>query len=143
MIRNILSTLAGIAAAIVVIVLIEAAGHALYPPPVGLDFNNSVTLAAYIGAMPRPVFMFVLLAWMGGAFTGSAVAAMMARSRSCIYPLIITLTVLLAAVSNMLRIPHPMWFMVSAVVMIPLAGYLACALLARCAKSCIKTDVHR
>jgi hypothetical protein len=131
MIRNALVLLAGLIAAVVTVAAIEALGHAMYPPPAGLDFNDRARLTAYIETLPLPAFLFVLAAWAGGVLAGAGTVALLARKPSPFFIVIITGLVLLAAIANMLLLPHPLWFMLTALALIPAAGWLACRVAGR------------
>lgn len=125
MLRKLLATIAGLVIAVAIVALIETLGFALYPPPASLDFEGKEQLIRYIWALPVPVLLVVLAAWTVGAFAGSVTASILAWRRARMGCLIVTGFVLIAAVSNMLMVPHPAWFMVTAVIVILLAGYLA------------------
>lgn len=125
MIRKLLATIAGLMIAVGIVALIEAVGFALYPPTVGLDFDGKEQLVRYIKTFPMPILLFALLAWAAGTFAGSVTAMILAWRRARTGCLIVTGFVLIAAVSNMLMIPHPGWFMFTAVIVILASGYSA------------------
>lgn len=125
MIRKLLFTIAGLAIAVTVGASIQAIGLTLYPPVAGLDFDGKEQWFQYIKTLPVPVLIFALLAWMAGVYAGSVTATVFAWYRGRMGCLIVTGSVLIAAVNNMLMTPHPEWFMVATVISIPLAGYLA------------------
>jgi hypothetical protein len=128
MMRNALVLLAGLAAAAAAIAAIEALGHMIYPLPPGLNVHDRAQLTAYIETLPLPAFLFVLAAWAGGVFAGAGTVALLVKQPSPFYIVIITGLVLLGAIGNMLMLPHPMWFMLAVMVLIPAAGYLGCRL---------------
>lgn len=125
MVRKLAAAIAGLVVAVTVTALIEAVGFAFFPPSVGLDFDGKEQLFRYIKALPVPVLLIVLFAWSSGVFAGSVTATMLGWGRSRMGCLIVTGFVLTAAVSNMLMIPHPGWFMLAAIIIILLTGYLA------------------
>lgn len=125
MVRKLLAAIAGLVVAVAIVALIETLGFALFPPPGGLDFDGKEQLLRYIKTLPVPVLLIVLLSWSAGVFAGSVTATILVWRRARMGCLIVTGFVLIAAISNMLMIPHPEWFMLAAIMVIPLAGYLA------------------
>ena len=129
MLRKIGGTLAGIALAIAVIIIVEMVGNALYPPPPGIDPKNPEAMARLIGTMPRAALMAIVLGWTAGAFLGSWLAARIARS---VWPAVVVgALVVCGAVANMLTIPHPVWMWVSGIVLVGLMTLAGGALGAR------------
>jgi hypothetical protein len=105
----------GVFAGGLVILLVESAGHRLFGTAEPSDLT-SVT-----GAM----FGSVLFAWVAGSWVGGAVASYWSRARSVWPGTVVGLVLLAAAVSNMVAIPHPMWLMASAVILVPGAAIMA------------------
>ncbi len=123
--RKIGAVLAGILAGLVVIGCVEAVSHFMYAPDILPDRNDPKAMAAFIAAMPVGAFLMVLLAYVAGVFAGSWTACKIAREKPLLYAGIIGGLVLLGAAANFFVIPHPLWFIISCVVAIPLAAYLA------------------
>ena len=130
MLNRILSVLAGIVVAFGLVAAIEALGHALFPPPPDLDFADPDAFAAYVASMPGVAIAMVLCAWVIGAFCGSLVGTLLGKPRRPLAAIIVTALVVAGAVVNMTMIPHPLWFMIAAVIAVPLAGVAAWKLLA-------------
>jgi Na+-driven multidrug efflux pump len=109
MTRTILGMLAGVAAAILVIMGIEALGHALYPPPPGLDPRDPADVAAVIAAAPTAALLFVLAAWLVGTFAGAAIGARIARHpRAAAF--LVALVVMTGVGAMIVKVPqHPQW----------------------------------
>ena len=70
-VRLALALFAGIIAAFITVMLIETAGHAIYPTPQGLNQNDAQALRAYIDALPLGAKLFVLAAWLAGTVDGN------------------------------------------------------------------------
>lgn len=125
MIRRIIAVIAGIVVAGVVVAIVEEIGHIVYPLPETLDWADPTTVQNYMATLPLPAILFVLAAWVFGAFGGSVVATLIAKHKSYIYSAIVTGMMLLGSIYNLLKIPHPTWFAVLVIILVPLAGYLA------------------
>ena len=122
MLRSILALIAGLVVAIVVVMILEMLGHWLYPPPPGIDLHDPETLKTIIDKLPRGAIIAVLVAWGCGTFAGSWTAALIARRARIIHGLIVGGILMGFGVMTMLMIPHPIWFMLAAGAIFPLAS---------------------
>ncbi|RNF82600.1 hypothetical protein EER27_13930 [Lysobacter psychrotolerans] len=130
--RTILGVVAGVVVMFLVIMGIETIGHAIYPPPAGLDATNPAHEAAFvhfIETMPALAKAILVLAWTLGAFAGGFVAAKIAR-----HPrpaaVLIALVVMSGVVGMILAVPHPSW-LAAAGLLLPIPAALLAARLAR------------
>ena len=131
MIRNAAAAIAGLITAFVLIMLIEKLGHFIYPPPPDLDFSDPEAIRPYIATLPFPALMFPMLAWMTGAFVGSLVACLIGIARPMAFAVIVGGLVLAGTVSNLIVIPHPLWFSVLSLLGIVASAWLAMRLVTR------------
>ena len=58
--RKISAVVLGVVTAVVLIIAIEALGHAVYPPPDDLDTSNIEALQAYVMNAPLAALLFVM-----------------------------------------------------------------------------------
>lgn len=123
--RRLLGVLAGLAVAMVTIVVVEMVGMQVYPLPEGVNPQDPASLAAAIPQMPLGAFLFVLLAWLLGASCGALVAGRVAREHGRRAGLTVGALVLVGALYNLYTIPHPVWFAILAVVGIAAVTHLA------------------
>jgi hypothetical protein len=108
--RAILGVLAGLATMFVVIMVIEYAGHMVYPPPSGLNPMVAEDLSAIMAVQPVAAKAFVVMAWVVGAFSGGWVAAKISRRYPRAAAVIVALMVVLGVVGMILQLPdHPRW----------------------------------
>lgn len=121
--RAILSTVAGVIVAFTLIMLIETAGHSLWPPPAGLDMSKPESLRLMMQQMPLGALLSVAVAWVVAAFVGGWVAAKFSERTPSAY--VVGGLVALGAFANLLMIPHPFWFWLVALLLVPLAAYAA------------------
>jgi len=135
--RTLLAALAGLATAFVTIWLVEFAGHALYPPPPGIDPANTADMARLIGTLPMGALLMIVVAWVAGAFDGGFVAALLAgsaRPRSAALAPGVMVTA--GVIGMIVAMPaHPAWMAVAGLLLpVPAAlagGALASALRGR------------
>ncbi len=128
MIRKFFALLAGMMSAVTVVGLIEYLAHMMYAPAVPPDRHDPEAMRAFVAAMPTSAFLMILLAYAAGTFVGGSVASRVARSRAWRYAGSIGALILLFALLNIMMVPHPLWFTVAVIVVMPLAVALARAL---------------
>ena len=112
MVRNILALLAGLLVMGLTVAAVQVAGHALFPPPSGIDPGDHEQMVAYIARMPVLALAWVLLAYAAGAVAGGFTAAKLSRARPSRLPWAIGTVLLALVVMNFVLIPyHPLWMM--------------------------------
>ena len=77
--RTILGMVVGLVTMWLTVAALEFLGHAIFPPPAGLDPQNPEHLQMIIAAAPTGALAMLVVAWAGGSFTGGWVAARIAR----------------------------------------------------------------
>lgn len=120
--RRALGVIAGIIVAIVVVGLIEAIGHRMYPLPAGMNIADPNDLQSMIEVMPAAAKSIVLAAWFLGAFIGGWVALTISRWRPA--PWIVAALIVFGGIWSMVMIPHPYWMMVAGIALPILAAAL-------------------
>jgi hypothetical protein len=116
----VVATIIGILAAMITVMLVEGAGHAL----LGVGDPRATT------GITTAQYLAVLVAWTLGAGVGALVAARWARSRTVIPGVVVGTFILLGAVASFAAIPHPTWMMVASAAL-PVVGFAAARLGAR------------
>ncbi len=125
MIKNSFAILFGILVAIGIIFIFEALGHLIYPTPTGLKLDDPRQLENMIAHLPIGNLLFVLMAWMLGAFSGAFGTMFFAKSRHWALPATVSAFVFAAAISNFFFVPYPVWFEIAAIIAIPISGLVA------------------
>lgn len=109
---SVVGVVVGVLAGGLTVFLIEALGHALLGTADPTDLTTVTT----------PMFLAVLVAWIFGCAVGGAVATYWGRSSTVRAGGIVGLVLLAGAVANMFAFPHPIWMMLGAVILMPLAA---------------------
>jgi hypothetical protein len=120
-IRRIAGLVAGLVVMVLVVSLVEGAGHTLYPPPDGLDITRPEDQARLMAVIPLEAKIAVVAAWFLGALAGSAVAMAIGRTPLLGWAIGIIMGALSLFTTQMF--PHPLWMMIAAVVL-PLVAVL-------------------
>lgn len=118
MIRTLGGIVAGLAAAVVLMMVTEAIGYRVAPPPGWVDLPGAED--------PQQSFLSLLfqpLGWFLGALVGGWLAIRISDEARTTWA--VTGVVLLAAVVNFLFLPLPVWLIVAGIVLPLLGGWLA------------------
>ncbi len=110
MLKKIVAVVTGVVSAGLVISMAERVGHAIYPPPAGLDVSDPAAIEALIKSLPVGAFLLVLFAWLAGIVVGATVACLIVRENARLYTAIIGGLVLAGTIVSFVMIPHPAWF---------------------------------
>lgn len=124
MLRTILGVVLGVIVAVIVVGVVEGVGHTIFPPPPGVNLTDPAQLATVMTRITFPAKIAVLLAWVLGALAGASAGNVIAGRRAWAGR-VVTLVVLALSIFNMTTIPHPVWFMIAAVLGMLAAGALA------------------
>lgn len=127
-VRNIIAVLAGLVAAAVTVGVCEGAGHAIFPPPAGIDLANAEDQRRLMEVIPLGAKLAVVLAWFLGALAGSATAIYIAKEFRPGW--IVGLVMVGLSIFTTQMFPHPVWMVLAALVL-PIAAVLAARKLLR------------
>jgi hypothetical protein len=118
--RKLLGTLAGVATAVLTILLVEAIGAKLFTLPGSFETGETAP-STMVSAMPLGAKLVVTIGWFLGGFAGAYSAFRLAKWDAAGW--IIAMLVAAGGVANIVSIPHPLWMQVSAV-SLPFIGAL-------------------
>ncbi len=124
MVKKVAAAVLGIIAAGVIVAIVEALGHTVYPIPPDVDFNDSVQFGNYVKSLPIGAFLFVAGGWTLATLGGALLACFIAKEKPFVYSGIVGGFILVATVANLMMIPHPLWFSVSALIAIAVMTYV-------------------
>jgi len=121
MLRKILGVIAGALLAFLLVMLLEAViNYAM--APAAIDPSDTEGMKEMMANMPASAFLAVLLTYFLATLAGGFVAAKIARERWAAW--VVAGLILAATLANVAMLPHPLWFTLSAVVLIAAAGWL-------------------
>jgi hypothetical protein len=124
-VRSALVLLAGVVVAVIVVSIGDGVAGSIYSLPAGIDRSNPESMRQAVAGLPIAAFLLLLAGWVLAAAVGSYVAARTATHARAIHGLIVAVFVLVATVSNLAAIPHPIWLWPAVIILIPAAGWLA------------------
>ena len=135
MIRSALVLLAGVVAALFVVILMDTVAGNIWALPAGTDPNNPESMRQAVATLPTAAFLLLLTGWVLAGGVGSYIAARFATHARPTHGLIVAFFVLVATAGNLAKFPHPAWLWVASIILIPVAGWAATKLVARQATS--------
>ena len=108
--RTLLAVLAGAVVMWLTVFALEFAGHALFPPPPGLNPQDQADLAAIIAQAPAGAMAMLVVAWVAGAFTGGYTAARISQRHKRVAAVVVAVLVMLGVCGMVVLVPeHPVW----------------------------------
>ncbi len=123
--RSIVGLIVGLAIAIATVMLFQWISHTVWPPPEGLDLEDSAALAEHLKAAPMGALALVLAGYIVGTLDGVFVGCWIGSAKRYIYAVVIGGLILVGTISTLIMIPHPVWFSAAALIGIPVAAWLA------------------
>jgi hypothetical protein len=123
-IKTIISVIAGILAAGIVIFLCESAMSVAFPFPESVNQQDMKSMSDYIKtSMPLAAFICLICSYAIGAFVGGFISVYMAKSL-LLNAIIVGIALLIMTILNFVAIPHPMWVTVVACLVVPIFAWL-------------------
>ena len=122
MIRTVFSIIAGLAAGIIIITLVDKLGDFFYPAPSDLDYSNKETVMRLVLDAPFGAVLFIAIAWALGSFSGGMVSSIISNNYKMLVAIITGLILMAAGLTTLLSFSHPVWiWIVGLSVYIPFA----------------------
>ena len=122
--KNIAAGIAGVVIAGLLVWLVEMLGHAVYPPPTGLNFADPDAMRAYIDRLPLGALLFVAAAWFIGTLGGTFAACKIGDAKPMIFAIVVGGLMLIGTLFNLVTIPHPLWFSILGLAGIAVGAWL-------------------
>jgi hypothetical protein len=98
----------------------------LYPAPPGLDPADHKAVSEYVNSLPSIALWVVLAGWATGSFICGVIVKLISKSSDRTPAYLAGLFLMAAGIVDIFLLPHPLWFIVTGVlIFIPatLAGH--------------------
>lgn len=125
MLRSVIGVIVGLAIAFATVWFMQWISHTVFPPPADLDVTNTDAMAAYMADAPIGGLILVLAGYIIATFDGAFAACLIGRAKPVVFGLTIGVIMLALTATNLILIPHPIWFSVSSIAGIVIAAWLA------------------
>ena len=110
MLRNALSVIAGLVAAVAIMMGCEYANSLLHPFPEGMNTQDIEAVRNYAATMPLQALVLVAIGWIAGSFVGGFVATRAAGGHTAGPALVLAVLLTAAGGLNAWMIQNPAWF---------------------------------
>ena len=124
--RKIWPYVAGLGTAFIVILVIEAALHLIFPMPSSANMNDAAAIDRAMRAMPVAAFAALLVAYVIGSFLGGLTAALASDGSSSTPSIVTGCALTIAGAANVFAMYHPTWFRVASLLTYLPFSYLGC-----------------
>lgn len=125
MLRNVIAVAAGLAVAVLMVWLVQAIGHTIYPAPENLDWNDADAVHTYISQLPFVALLFPVASYFLGSVFGPYTATRIGTARPIILVGTIALVILAFAISTLIQLQPPVWFSALSVAAVLIGAWLA------------------
>jgi|APGre2960657404_1045060.scaffolds.fasta_scaffold167965_2 uncharacterized protein YebE (UPF0316 family) len=122
--RTISAAVIGIIVCFITIYIIEMVAMNLFPVKVKINPKNYNELKALINSIPIPALIAIIVGHGISLFAGIFVSKKI-QNKSAIPFLLVFLVMLMATISNLAMIPHPLWFKIADISSVCLAGLIS------------------
>lgn len=112
MARNVISIITGLVVGLIVVAGIQMINYGLFPLPPGLDPGDREGMLEHIKGLPTLAYIILLVSHLAGSFMASITACKIATNQFLKIALGLGIFFMIMGIINMIRIPHPMWFMI-------------------------------
>ena len=112
MARNAMGLIVGIVAAFIVTYFIQSINIKLFPFPEGLEITDMEGMRAHAETLPPTAHIVVLISHLLGTAVGAFVAVKVAATNHRQVAIAIACFIMVMGIVNIVRLPHPWWFVV-------------------------------
>ncbi len=112
MARKIWAVVLAIVAAFVTFTIVEMIGQIVYRAPADFNPEDIEAVKAFIQNLPVGALLIVALGWVAGSFLAGFVEKTVSKTSGLMLPLIVGITLTIAAIVNFATLPHPTWFVI-------------------------------
>jgi hypothetical protein len=126
LVRKIWPYIAGLGTAFIIILVLEAALHLMFPMPSSANISNPSAIDQAMRAMPLAAFAALLVAYVIGSFSGGLTAALASDGSSSAPSIVTGCALTIAGAANVFAMYHPTWFRVASLLTYLPFAYLGC-----------------
>ena len=123
-VRSVLGVIAGLVAAMFLIVGTEAVWAVVYPPAPGVDLHDREACKAHVASLPADAYVIAAAGWGLAVLAGTWVATRVGAGKHPAHGIVVSLILSAAALMNMLMLPYPALFWGLNLVLFPVGTYL-------------------
>lgn len=122
-VRSVAAVLAGLVAAMVLIVGVEVVSSFLHPLPEGADHNDPEVMKAHVANYPTAGLLLGAVGWGLTVFVSAWLATRLGSKRHLAHGVLVGALLLTAALFNMAMLPYPIWFWIFNLIAFPAGAW--------------------
>ena len=113
--RNLLSTLCGVIATMIIIIIGEFVSAIINPLPPGVSMQNPVVMKAFVANAPASLHITILIIYAIACFIGGWVTASIALEKKMNKAIILGCIFMIVGLYNLASLSHPTWVIIAGV----------------------------
>ncbi|MBK8621746.1 MAG: hypothetical protein IPN79_08275 [Saprospiraceae bacterium] len=122
--RQLLSIIAGLSTAFLIIVMANMIREGLYPTPDDLDFSDKNKVEAWFATLPPKSFIITAIGYALAAFSSGFISSLVSGINRFIFGLISVSVVFVTGVIFLFTYNYPTWFVISDIVAMAILGFI-------------------
>jgi hypothetical protein len=126
LVRKIWPYIAGLGTAFIIILVLEAALHVIFPMPSGVNINDPAAIDHAMRAMPVAAFAALLVVYVIASFAAGLTAALASDGSSSTPSIVTGFVLTIAGAANVFAMYHPTWFRMASLLTYLPFSYLGC-----------------
>lgn len=112
MFRDLTAAIIGVLVAMLTVMLFNWVSHLAFPPHVAVDPTDTESMIAYMQEAPFAALAIIVGGYLVAAFDGTLIAALIGRSKTVYFAMVVGALLLAGTITNLVMIPHPTWFVI-------------------------------
>lgn len=122
--RQILSIIAGLSTAYLIIVMANMIKEGLYPTPMDLDFNQKTLVEAWFSTLPAKAFMITAISHALASFSAGFISSLVSGQNRYIFGMISVAIIFVTAIIYLFTYKFPTWFVITDTLATAVLGFL-------------------
>lgn len=122
--RQILSIIAGLTTAYLIIVMAQMIKEGLYPTPMDLDFSDISKVDEWFATLPSKAFLIIAISHALGSFSAGFISSLVSGVNRYIFGLISVSVIFVTVIIFLFTYNFPTWFVITDTVATAVLGFL-------------------
>jgi hypothetical protein len=123
-VRQLLSIIAGLSTAYLIIVMANMIKEGLYPTPMNLDFDNKEQVEAWFTTLPPKAFLITAISHALASFSAGLISSLVSGISRYIFGLVSVSVIFVTTIIFLFTYNFPTWFVISATVATAVLGFI-------------------
>ncbi|MFZ1705513.1 MAG: hypothetical protein WAT79_14285 [Saprospiraceae bacterium] len=121
--RQILSIIAGLSTAFLIIVMAQMIKEGLYPTPPDLNFEDTSKVDEWFSSLPSKAFLIIAISHALGSFSAGLISSLVSGLNRYIFGLISVCVIFVTVIIFLFTYNFPTWFVITDTVATAILGF--------------------